>query len=159
MVYVPVPESVGAVVEVAPWYVLLVFSGVCVTAPTIAMFNVSPACSFCVPYKVNISSSNDSVILYNLIRSRSFARQGLGSVWGGSVVGWGKMFFLVWFTVALRNVLLKCIWLSMCFSRLGLQIVVVTGWFHNLLFWLVLNLFLLVFPTLFLRLFFRIRST
>ena len=121
------PEAVVVVVPVYPCYVLLVFSGVCVTVPTVTMFAVSPACSFCITSKVIVLLSNDYVILYNLIRYSSSACQGL---WGLGV----GLFVFVWFTVALSNSLLKFILLSMCFSQLGLQLVVVPGWFHNLLF-------------------------
>ena len=43
MVAGTVPEAVGAVVVVAPWYLLLVFSGVCATVPTVPIFYVDPA--------------------------------------------------------------------------------------------------------------------
>ena len=74
--------SVGAVVVVDPWSLILIFYGVCVTVPTVPMFFVAPVCSCCIPSKVIVSLSNYSIIYCNLIRSRSYACQGLGGLGG-----------------------------------------------------------------------------
>ena len=43
------PEAVGTVVAVAPGSLIVLFYGVCVTVPNVPIFEVTPACSFCVP--------------------------------------------------------------------------------------------------------------
>ena len=127
------PVAISYVVAVDPGYLLLVFSIVCATVPTVLMFAFDTAYSCCMPYKFIVLSSNDSVILYNFMRSRSLAHQGLGVL--GVRVFWGEVSWVFGgFTVALRNVLLKFILLSMCFSWLGLQLVVVPVWVHHLIF-------------------------
>ena len=84
------PASSGTVVVVVPGSILLIFSRVCVTVPTVPMFSVAPTYSCCVKSKSIVLSSNDSVILFNFMRSSSSARQGLvrlGVLWGG--FSWG----------------------------------------------------------------------
>ena len=95
----PVTKAVRAVVAVDPWLIPPIFSGVYVTIPTVIMFSVAPACSFCVASKVIILSSNDSIIYCNLIRSISSACPGFGVERGG---GWVWVFFLwAWYDLYL----------------------------------------------------------
>ena len=127
------PAAVGVVVVVAPGSILLIFSGVCVTVPTAPVFSDAPACSCCVPSKFIVFLCNESVTFFNLMLYNSSDHQGLGVLGLGVMWGGVLCFFCLVYSCTDECPLI-ILFLSMCFSWLGLQLVVVTSWVHNLLF-------------------------